>query len=104
MRLLGNLLKTLVRKGRLRIYDAGGVAHEFGPGADGPFVTARLHERSVERKLFFNPELHAAEAYMDGTIAIDKSIPVGSPKWHKIKDLTGDGFGFLGCCYEAICQ
>ena len=25
------------------------------------------------------------EAYMDGTIAIDKSVPVGSPKWEKIK-------------------
>ena len=71
MRLLGNLLKRFVQKGRLRLYDAGGSAHEFGPGTDGPTVTARLHERSLERKLFFNPELHAAEAYMDGTFTFE---------------------------------
>lgn len=76
MRLLGNLLKTFVQKGRLRIYDAGGTAHEFGSGTDGPSVTARLHERALERKLFFNPELHAAKAYMDGTLTFEDESTV----------------------------
>ncbi len=74
MKLLGNLLKAFVQKGGLRVINAGGSVHEFGPGTDGPSVTIRLHTRSLERKLFFNPELYAAEAYMDGTLTLeDKS-------------------------------
>ncbi|MCP4385713.1 MAG: class I SAM-dependent methyltransferase [Hyphomicrobiales bacterium] len=71
MLLLGNLLGTFVQKDRLRIIDAGGRTHEFGQGEDGATVTARLHQRTLERKLFFNPELYAAEAYMDGTLTFE---------------------------------
>jgi cyclopropane-fatty-acyl-phospholipid synthase len=33
----------------------------------GPEVAIGLHDRKLYIKLFINPELYAAEAYMDGT-------------------------------------
>ncbi|MBT3400597.1 MAG: class I SAM-dependent methyltransferase [Rhodospirillaceae bacterium] len=71
MRLLGNLLRSFVRRGTLKILDASGVEHEFGDGSDVARVTLRLHNRAVARRLFFNPELVAAEAYMDGTLTCE---------------------------------
>ena len=32
----------------------------------------RLTDRSLYRKLFFNPELHAGEAYMDGRLCFEE--------------------------------
>ena len=46
--------------------------HVFA-GAPGPNVTMRLTDRSLYRKLFFNPELHAGEAYMDGRLSFEDS-------------------------------
>lgn len=68
---LSNLLKTFVKKGRLRVYDADGSEHEFGSGEDGPTVTMRLHDKGLRWKLFLNPELQAAEAYMDGGLTFE---------------------------------
>lgn len=65
---LGNLLETFVKKGRLTVHDAGGKAHVFGSGEDGPSVTMKISDSSLYRSLFLNPELRAAEAYMDGTL------------------------------------
>src|SRR5262249_14168090 len=62
-----------VRVGTLRIIDAGGKTHVFEGSADGPLVTMRLHDRSLYHKLFFNPELHAGEAYMDGRLTFENS-------------------------------
>ena len=33
----------------------------------------RLTDRSLYHKLFFNPELHAGEAYMDGRLSFEDS-------------------------------
>jgi len=71
MKLLSNLLKSAFERGQLRIYDASGTLHEFGSGEDGPTVTLRLHDKKLHRLLFFNPELAAAEAYMDGTLTFE---------------------------------
>ena len=38
MRLLSNLLRTFIKKGRLDLYDVGGALHSFGSGEDGPIV------------------------------------------------------------------
>ena len=46
--------------------------HVFS-GAPGPRVTMRLTDRSLYRKLFLNPELHAGEAYMDGRLCFENS-------------------------------
>src|SRR5438132_1592324 len=61
---LSHMLKSFVRIGTLKVIDAGGRPHVFA-GAPGPSVTMLLTDRSLYRKLFLNPELHAGEAYMD---------------------------------------
>lgn len=71
MRLLSNLLKKFIRQGTLRVIDANGVTHLFGGTQPGPDVTARISDRKLYNKLFLNPELHAAEAYMDGTLTFE---------------------------------
>ena len=71
---LSNLLKTFVQKGRLTVYDVDGRAHEFGEASEGDgqvHVTMRLHDRSLKWRLFLNPELIAAEAYMDGGLTFE---------------------------------
>jgi len=67
---LSHLLKPFVRIGTLKVIDADGRLHTFA-GAPGPDVTMRLTDRSLYRKLFLNPELHAGEAYMDGRIRFE---------------------------------
>jgi cyclopropane-fatty-acyl-phospholipid synthase len=76
MRLLSNLLTKFIRKGTLRFYDAGGNLHDFGGKEQGPAATARLHDASLEKKLFINPELYAAEAYMDGKLTLEEGSGV----------------------------
>jgi cyclopropane-fatty-acyl-phospholipid synthase len=76
MRLLSNLLTKFIRKGTLRFYDAGGNLHVFGGKEPGPAATARLHDASLEKKLFINPELYAAEAYMDGKLTLEEGSGV----------------------------
>jgi cyclopropane-fatty-acyl-phospholipid synthase len=69
---LSHMLRSFVRIGTLKVIDAGGRTHVFA-GAPGPNVTMRLTDRSLYRKLFFNPELSAGEAYMDGRIRFEDS-------------------------------
>ncbi|HDO51298.1 MAG TPA: class I SAM-dependent methyltransferase [Rhizobiales bacterium] len=69
---LSNLLKTFVKKGRLTVVDVDGSSHVFGSGKDGPDVHMRLHDKSLRWKLFLNPELQAAEAYMDGALTFEQ--------------------------------
>lgn len=71
MRLLSHLLHRFVEKGRLTVITADGRSHVFGTGAEGPSVTVRMHDRKLENELFFNPELVAAEAYMDGRLSFE---------------------------------
>jgi cyclopropane-fatty-acyl-phospholipid synthase len=69
---LSHMLKAFVRVGTLKVIDADGNAHVFA-GSSGPSVTMRLTDASLYRKLFFNPELHAGEAYMDGRLTFEDS-------------------------------
>ncbi len=69
--LLAGFLEHMVRVGRLEIIDAHGRRHLFS-GAPGASVTIRLHDRSLHRKLLINPELHLGEAYVDGSLTIEK--------------------------------
>jgi cyclopropane-fatty-acyl-phospholipid synthase len=69
---LSHVLKSFVRVGTLKVVDADGRVHIFA-GVPGPQVTMVLSDRTLYRKLFFNPELHAGEAYMDGRMRFEDS-------------------------------
>lgn len=69
---LSHMLKSFVRTGTLNVIDAEGRTHIFG-GTPGPNVTMRLTDPTLYRKLFFNPELAAGEAFMDGRMSFENS-------------------------------
>ena len=71
MRLLNTMLRRFVRTGSLHIIDPEGTHHTYG-GTPGPEVTVRLRSPKLARTLFFNPELRAGEAYVDGSLAIEQ--------------------------------
>ena len=77
MRLLSGLLRKFIRNGTLRIYDTSGALHTFGGKLPGPVATARINRRSLETTLALNPELKAAEAYMDGALTFEDGSSVG---------------------------
>lgn len=70
---LSHMLKSFVRKGRLEVVDAEGRVHIFGGREPGPEVVMRLTDPTLYRSLFFNPELAAGEAYMDGRMSFEQS-------------------------------
>ena len=76
MRLLSNLLRHLIREGTLRVRDADGEVHVFGNRLPGPDVAIHLHDRKLYTRLFINPELYAAEAYMDGRLTLEDGAAI----------------------------
>ncbi len=76
MYLLPQLLRRFVSNGRLTVIDHDGSTQSFGSGEDGPLVAIRLHDDKVEREIFLNPELKAAEAYMDGRLTFEDGATV----------------------------
>ena len=66
------MLKSFIRTGTLKVIDADGETHIFG-GTPGPEVTMRLTDPTLYKTLFFNPELAAGEAYMDGRMSFENS-------------------------------
>ena len=71
MKLLGTLMRRFVTTGQLTIIDHTGKDHVFGPGGE-PSSTIRITDPKLYRTLFFNPELYAGEAYMDGTLIVEE--------------------------------
>lgn len=69
---LSHMLKSFVQVGSLTVIDADNKQHVFA-GDPGINVTMRLTDPSLYRKLFFNPELNAGEAYMDGRLSFENS-------------------------------
>lgn len=69
---LSDMLKSFVKVGSLTVIDAEGRMHVFA-GGPGPEATMQLSDPTLYRKLFFNPELHAGEAYMDGRMSFPGS-------------------------------
>ena len=78
LRLLAHLLTRFIRNGAMHLIAADGTRHTFGGRAPGPSVTLRLHDAGLYTKLFLNPELHAGEAYMDGTLTFEDGSDVGA--------------------------
>ncbi len=77
MWLLTHLLNRFIRNGELRLIAADGSVHMFGGLGPGPTVTIRLLDPRLYTKLFLNPELHAGEAYMNGTLTFEDGSDVG---------------------------
>ncbi len=69
---LSNMLKSFIQVGSLTVIDAEGKSHVFA-GKPGLNVTMKLSDPTLYRTLFFNPELHAGEAYMDGRMTFPGS-------------------------------
>jgi len=72
MKLLSTLLARFVTTGTLRVYDADGKLHVFSGTIKEPVIAIRLHDKSLYRSLFLNPELRGGEAYMDGTLTFEE--------------------------------
>lgn len=72
---LSMMMRSFIRVGRLTVVDAAGARHIFaGDMTRGaPDVTMKLTDPKLYRALFFNPELHAGEAYMDGRMSFPGS-------------------------------
>ena len=70
---LSTLLTQLIKVGTITVVDATGSTHTFGGRSPGPTVRMKLSDKTLYRKLFFNPELAAGEAYMDGTLSFPDS-------------------------------
>ena len=108
MRLLSHLLRRFVRNGHLLVTDHAGRTHSFGTAGSTPEVAIRLTDKSVEREIFFNPELKTAEAYMDTRLVMQGdarcstclSVLVNRSDWRPIPPSRSCA-GYGGPCVAA---
>ncbi len=70
MKLLPKLFGKIVRNGQLTLIGPDGDRHIAGSGG-APSVTIRITDKSLDWKIPLDPELRAAEAFMDGTLLIE---------------------------------
>ena len=68
--MLFNILNKLNFNGTLEVIDCRNNKHTYGNNK--PIVTIRLKNKSIERKLFINPNLHIGEAYMNEELVIEQ--------------------------------
>ena len=88
MSLIGKLLGTLVKKGRMTLITADGKRESFGPDADAKPITIRFADRKLAFEIVRNPRLAFGEAYMDGRLIIEEGsildlleLIVGANRW-----------------------
>jgi len=81
VRHLPKLLRKTIRKGTMTLIGPDGETHEAGGAEPGPHVTLRVHDPALDWKIFSNPELRAAEAFMDGTLTVDSPAEHGTGAW-----------------------
>ncbi len=87
--LVGAFLRTLMKRGTLRVIDARGKLHVYA-GSDERTVTIRLHDKSLHWKLLWNPRLVVGEAYMDGTLTVEDGDTI-----FDFIDLAGENLNLL---------
>ncbi len=68
--MLFSVLKKLNFDGTLEIIDSNDKTYKFGNS--NPQVCIRLKNKSIERKLFLNPNLYIGEAYMNEELVVEK--------------------------------
>jgi len=64
------MLARIIRKGTLTLIAPDGSEYRFEGEEPGPRVTVRVTDPSLDWRIVFNPELKAAEAFMDGTLQV----------------------------------
>ena len=74
--LCSRLMKQVFRAGRLDVIDANGKLHRFGKEDGTPTVVLRLHDKSLHRRLYFDPYLAIGESYVDGTLTFESGTVV----------------------------
>jgi cyclopropane-fatty-acyl-phospholipid synthase len=79
MWLLDQMLKRLIRRGRLVVTDHDGKTYEYGPGPEEP-IRVRLTHRKAANHIARYPQVGAGEAYMWGWLVIEPP--------HDIRDLV----------------
>jgi cyclopropane-fatty-acyl-phospholipid synthase len=91
-RLLFALLRRFIRRGSINITTAEGATLTFGDGS-GPPLAVRFTTKSAQRAVLIDPELKLGEAYMDGTLVVERGTiadvlavllrqpPDGSSNW-----------------------
>ena len=85
MRHLPGLFRRTIRKGTLTLIGPDGETHGAGGAEPGPHVTLRVHDPALDWKIFSNPELRAAEAFMDGTLTVDSPAEHGTGAWELLE-------------------
>jgi cyclopropane-fatty-acyl-phospholipid synthase len=70
--LLARLCSTLIQDGALTLIDADGRTHRFGRASQPADVVVRLHDRSLHHRLVTSPSLALGEAYVDGTLTVER--------------------------------
>ena len=68
--MLFSQLKKVSFKGKIDIIDCKGKIYSFGQST--PYVRIKLQNKSIERKIFFNPTLFVGEAYMSKELIIEE--------------------------------
>lgn len=69
---LATMLQSLVRNGAITVIDSAGRNSTFGDPGSGPSVTVRLRQASLPLRIAISPSLAFGEAYMDGTLTIER--------------------------------
>ena len=88
MSLIGRLLGTLVKRGRLTVITPDGQRESYGPGNGGKAMIIRFTDHSLALQKVRNPRLAFGEAYMDGRLIIEEGtildlmqLIVGANRW-----------------------
>jgi cyclopropane-fatty-acyl-phospholipid synthase len=70
-RVLEVILRSFIRHGTLRLTTANGNLLEFGDGTGEP-IAVRFTTRAAQWGMLLDPELKVGEAYMDGTLVMER--------------------------------
>lgn len=72
MRFLPRIFRAAIKAGRLEMAGPLGYSEVFGGEAPGPDIAIKVTDPALDWQIFLNPELKAAEAYMNGGLQIER--------------------------------
>ena len=68
---LSHFLSAVIKSGDLCLIDARGRDWRFGDGT-APHVTIQVHDKATQWRMMLNPQLSVGEAYMKGSLTIER--------------------------------